>query len=298
MISVVITTYYRNERLERALQSVRSQTYDQVETIVVDGSESGNARAVVETYDGVQYVCPDRDPGFHRCRELGVRESSGEFVQFLDDDDWLRPTKLERATRTFRDGVGVVYCGIEHQTSGKTVLPDPDARGDVLHRALAFDMAPALPSTWTIRRGVLEEILPFAHPDGADDEGTHIELSQVTTYEFVDEPLVVLGTENEQSVNKTWDYVEGLEFLLEEYAHLYERAPAWVKASAREKVHRNRGNMYLREALWSLAATREFVRAARYSPDHTVRRSAQAALSLLGRPGMQAGESLVGRVRQ
>lgn len=297
MISVVTPTYYRNERLERAIRSVQDQTYPDVEHVVVDGSAEEHARDVVEAHEDTVYVGVDADPGLHACRELGCRAASGEFVQFLDDDDWLEPTKLEASLSEFEEGVGIVYTGIRHGSSGQIVLPDPDAAGRVLDRALAFDMFPAVPSTWLVRRELVRDAIPFDHPDGADDEGTHIELAQQTDYAFVDEPLVVLGTESEQSVSQTWTYVEGLEYLLTEYAHLYDRAPDQVERRARETLARNRGTMLLRERVWSPTAIREFVRAARYSRDDKPVRWGNAFVSLFGRPGVYLGEKALTAVR-
>lgn len=297
MISVVTPTYYRNDLLERALRSVESQTYEQVEPIVVDGSEEDHAREVVEDYDDAVYISPDSDPGLNGCREIGCSAASGEYVQFLDDDDWLKPTKLEASLAQFEDGVGLVYCGIEHATSGRVALPDPDASGDVFHRALSFEMFPAVPSTWLVRTELAREAIPFDHPDGADDEGTHIELSQRTGYASVDEPLVVLGTEDGESLSQTWNYVRGLEYLLEEYADEYARAPDWVGRRARATVHRNRGTMILRDRLWSPAATLEFVRAARYAGEDTPIRWGNALVSVFGRPGIVAGEKVLAAIR-
>lgn len=285
MISVVTPTYFRNERLEEAIKSIKDQTFDGVEHIIIDGSEEEYAHEVVKNYDDLVYIAPDVDPGFNKCRELGVKKSKGEFIQFLDDDDQLRSTKLEKSLQKFEDDIGIVYCGLQFSESKTVILPDPESRGNVLDCALALNLFPAVPSTWTIRRSVLEEVMPFIHPDGADDEGMHIEFAQRTKYEFINEPLVVFGEGTENSFSATWEYVDGIGSLIDEYCDLYHQASEWVLRSALEKIHRKRAKMYMRDHYWHPGATWSFIQASRYSNDKKVKLLGMSIASLFGRPG-------------
>jgi glycosyltransferase involved in cell wall biosynthesis len=285
-ISVITPTYYRNDCLRRAIRSVESQTYEgEIEHIVIDGSEESHAEDIADEFSGVQYIAPSTDPGFHKSRELGIKESDGRYIQFLDDDDQLSPSKLEKCVEKFDQGIGVVYCGIQFTDKTEPVLPESGGRGDVLNRALALDLYPAVPSTWTVRRDLITEILPFKHPDGADDEGTHIEMAQRTKYDFVNEPLVVMGTDTEESYADTWDYVDGISSLYDQYADLYSRAPDWVEKRALTKIHSKRGEMLLREKSWSHEAVIEFAKAARYANEERTYYAGIASASILGTPG-------------
>lgn len=140
-ISVVVPTYYRNDLLRDALESITEQTVTPTQAVVVDDSGEAHAESVVAEFDDVRYIPLDRNRGQNAALNIGIRETDGEYVQLLDDDDYLKPTKLarQRSLLERRPEVGVAYCGVEW-TDGRIDRPDPDARGTVLSRALAFEM--------------------------------------------------------------------------------------------------------------------------------------------------------------
>lgn len=92
-VSVVITTYYRNDLLRGAVESALAQTHEPVEVILVDGSGEAHARPVAEEYP-VEYIAQNRDRGAQAARNAGAERVVGEYVQFLDDDDRLLPEKF------------------------------------------------------------------------------------------------------------------------------------------------------------------------------------------------------------
>lgn len=94
-VSVIIPTYGNNTNPERAIDSVFSQDYLQVEVIVVDDNGEGTKQQkknqiIFEKYKGNKafkyIVCKDNNGG-STARNIGVKASSGEYVCFLDDDD-------------------------------------------------------------------------------------------------------------------------------------------------------------------------------------------------------------------
>jgi len=167
LVSVVIPTYYRNDRLRGAIESVADQDQP-TEIIVVDDSGEGHAAPVVEAFD-LTYLALDRNRGSNPARTMGAERASGAFVQFLDDDDRLLPGKLARQVDLLESmEAGVAYCGMTYE-DGQTVLPDPAVRGDVLDAALAFAMSPCVTSTMLTDREVLDEVLPLPDRPGGDD---------------------------------------------------------------------------------------------------------------------------------
>ena len=111
LVSVVIPTYNRASIIGRAIDSVLSQQYRAVEVIVVDDGSTDGTEDLVRKYDSrVRYV---RQPnaGVSAARNLGLRETKGEFIALLDsDDEWL-PWKIElqvAALHRFSD-LGMVW---------------------------------------------------------------------------------------------------------------------------------------------------------------------------------------------
>src|SRR5258706_9933709 len=94
--SVVIPTLNRGRKLLRAVRSVFAQTNDAFEILVIDDGLDDSARLLQESFgDRLQYM-RGHGRGVAAGRNLGIAKATGEFVAFLDADDWWYPTKLER----------------------------------------------------------------------------------------------------------------------------------------------------------------------------------------------------------
>ena len=286
-VSVVVTTYYRNDRLREAVESALDQTHAPEEVVVVDGSGEAHARPVAEEYP-VEYVAQEADRGAHAARNAGAERVDGEYVQFLDDDDRLRPRKFERQLPAFDDDVGVVYCGIDDAEFG-VAPPDPEVRGDVLDRALEMNTLPCIPSTMLLDRSVLEEVLPLTHRHGADDVGMKIELARRTRFDYVDEPLVERGRADDP-LSRSWAHVEGRKLLLRMYADLYEAVPDEVRREAAAQTYYREGQKALEESVWSARAPLAFARAAYHTPSDRRQYVRECLGSAFGRPGLRAAE--------
>jgi glycosyltransferase involved in cell wall biosynthesis/SAM-dependent methyltransferase len=90
LVSVVITCYNQGRYLRDAIESVIAQTYQPLQIIVIDDGSTDNTREIAESYTQVNYVF-QFNSGLSAARNAGFDQSSGEFVVFLDADDWLYP---------------------------------------------------------------------------------------------------------------------------------------------------------------------------------------------------------------
>jgi len=95
-VSVVIPTYNHAHLLGRALQSVIDQTYDDWEAIVVDNHSQDETDAVVSAFGDsrIRLRKIHNDGVIAASRNLGMREAVGEWIAFLDSDDYWYPAKL------------------------------------------------------------------------------------------------------------------------------------------------------------------------------------------------------------
>ncbi|NDK54532.1 glycosyltransferase [Pontibacter fetidus] len=94
LITVVIPCYNHAQYLSKAIESVLNQTYPHTEIIVIDDGSTDNTRAIAAKYAGVRYVY-QQNQGLSAARNKGVEHSKGEYILFLDADDWLYPRGLE-----------------------------------------------------------------------------------------------------------------------------------------------------------------------------------------------------------
>lgn len=98
LVSIVIPTYNDEKYISRCLDSIEKQTYPNYEVIVVlDGSTDGT-KAIAESFltkvDNISVVYQENS-GAGKARNNGIKHSKGEYICFVDADDWLEPNALE-----------------------------------------------------------------------------------------------------------------------------------------------------------------------------------------------------------
>jgi len=112
LVSAIITTHNRAELLSHAIDSVLSQTYNNIECIVVDDA-SNDGTSVLCKNERITYVYipPEESKGGNYARNLGIKNAKGTFVAFLDDDDEWMPTKIEKQVALLKEKqCSMVYC--------------------------------------------------------------------------------------------------------------------------------------------------------------------------------------------
>lgn len=298
VVSVIITTHYRNDHLREAVESALEQTHSDMEIVVVDDSGEAHARRAVETYD-VVYVAHEENHGTNTARNTGVQNATGRYVQFLDDDDRLHREKIRKQLEVFNasDGVGVVYSGVHlsGEDGSREVLPETAVRGDVLPHALTLEMFPCYTSSMLIDRDVLERMMPFAVRPSVDDLWLMIELAMRTEFDYVDETLVT-KSQSEGSHGQGMVNVHGRFALVEEFADLYEQLPPSVRGTALGNAYHQMGSVLLNERSWSGRATLAYWKALYHRPDPTIPFVGACIAAVFGRPGIDFLKQIRNRI--
>jgi glycosyltransferase involved in cell wall biosynthesis len=103
LVSVVMPLYNKRSYVRRAIESIRRQTFDNWELIVVDdGSTDGSAEEVPKNDPRIK-LFRQENKGPSAARNRAVEKSLGEFVEFIDADDWYYPFKIEKEMKLLRD---------------------------------------------------------------------------------------------------------------------------------------------------------------------------------------------------
>jgi len=121
LISVVIPTYNHAHLIEKCLQSVIDQTYTNWEAIVVNNFSKDNTIDVVEGFNDprIRLINFNNNGIIAASRNQGIRNSNGEFIAFLDSDDWWYKDKL-KVVSYYLDRYDVVFHNLEmHGQKGK-----------------------------------------------------------------------------------------------------------------------------------------------------------------------------------
>lgn len=298
LVSVVIPTYYRNELLEQALRSVRTQTYEPIEVIVVDDSGDRHAKPVVDENDDITYVGFAENRGANAARTEGAKRGSGQYIQFLDDDDRLYEEKIAKQVALFEQNTELVavYCGGEFD-DGRVFMPDHEARGEVLRRALTFDLPACITTTMLIDREALVKVLPLPDSPGSDDTYLKIELARIGSFEYVERPLIY-KRETQDSRGLSKGAVLGTQQILTEYASLYDEFPPQVRQAAEAAVQYQEGRYHLSVKMWSSRAILAFFSACFKYPGFNTRYWMTLLASFFGRPGINIGRNMKYRLRK
>lgn len=301
-ISVVIPTHYRNELLPRAIESVLAQSHEPIELIVVDDSGERHAEPVIDRYPSVDPIYHDENGGWAGAYTSGITAATGDYVQLLDDDDYLFERKLERTAAVLdaNPDVGVSYCGVVRSDDGE-FFPKPSVRGDFLEPAMLFQTFPLWTGSMLIRRDVLLDCLPLAGMDPDDnldielgDTDLKIELAKRTTIDYVNECLVFYRRED----NKLWTGGRRFKKVMQNVRHqqeLYDRHPR-IKRELLSNWYQRHATYLLSISPWSPTAIWCLCKSAYFAntPSARLRSGMGAIAALFGRPGWIAAERVRG----
>jgi len=126
MVSIIVPAYNAARTVTRAIESLLAQTYEDIEILVVDdGSKDGTEEVCRKYGDRIRYIRQDNQ-GPSEARNTGIRNASGEYIGFLDADDWYLPEKIEQNIKLFSEypEAGAVTSAFVQRTAfGDSVTP-------------------------------------------------------------------------------------------------------------------------------------------------------------------------------
>ncbi len=128
LISIIVPIYNIKEYLERCVDSILAQTYENIEVLLVDdGSTDGTALLVDELgkKDNRIRVFHKENGGSSSARNLGIREARGAYLGFIDSDDYIEPCMFEKLYEAIqRTGMPIAQGGREEIDEQGNILPD------------------------------------------------------------------------------------------------------------------------------------------------------------------------------
>lgn len=171
LVSVIIPTYGGGEYLKRCVESVLAQTYSNIEVIVVDDNGLGTpiqllTQKVMQEFKDdtrVKYVCHEINKNGSVARNTGFRNSKGEYICLLDDDDEYYPEKVERQVNDLDTNLncGLTYCQREMYVNGKRTTVKHAIKSDNYLFDLLTHKVGISSGTLMVRRSVWEEVGGF-----------------------------------------------------------------------------------------------------------------------------------------
>lgn len=198
-VSVIIPTHNRAHVIERAIGSVLAQDYPIHEIIVVDDCSTDNTARLVRALPGpIRYLRMERNSGSQLARNAGIEAACGDYLAFLDSDDFWHPHKIRlQMARAMDAGTDVaVTCGYRHgdEATGDMLMPTAEIR---LEQVMVYNFIGPT-SNLLVARAMIAAAGGFdpAMPACQDWElcirllqiGRLLTATEILTYQDVDDP--------------------------------------------------------------------------------------------------------------
>jgi glycosyltransferase involved in cell wall biosynthesis len=198
-VTVVLPTHNRAQELRLSIQSVLSQSFSNLELIVVDDASSDDTKEVVQQFHDprIRFIRTETKVGGGAARNIGIREARASLVAFQDDDDEWRCHKLEKCYAVLQQDQSLdgVYSGFwkidQHRVSYMPSITMRKDSGTSMHATLLNGNFVGTP-TAVVRTNALRRIGGFdAELPRYQDWDLFLRLSQFGNFRFIEEALVL-----------------------------------------------------------------------------------------------------------
>lgn len=131
MISVIITVYNSENTIRRCLDSVINQTYKDIEIIAINDGSLDNSLILLQEYvkrDNRIVVINQENMGVSAARNVGLSNAKGDFILFIDSDDWIELDMIDRMFQIFKDNqdCDIVFCGHDNADEPSKIVIEKD----------------------------------------------------------------------------------------------------------------------------------------------------------------------------
>jgi glycosyltransferase involved in cell wall biosynthesis len=163
LVSIIVPCFNAEKWIREAIESCLQQSYPLIEIIVIDDGSTDRSLEIIKSYQGkvIWETGPNR--GGNYARNRGFSLSKGEYIQYLDADDYFAPNKIENQVKCLEETkADIVYGDITYQhhlPDGKIVLEPANFFGisgeqsDVLESLLSYGCLP--PIAYLFRREII-----------------------------------------------------------------------------------------------------------------------------------------------
>lgn len=181
-VSIITISFKNAAGLEKTIKSVRTQTYPDIEHIVIDGGSNDGSKEIIQKYaDRIAFWVSEPDKGIYNAMNKGIVQATGDYCLFLNSGDCLfSPTSLEEvmqeglyadiatANLIYDDNIKAIYCppdSISCTFMMSTSLPHPSTliNTDLMKR-LRYDESYKIISDWAFMfRALVNENCTYQH---------------------------------------------------------------------------------------------------------------------------------------
>lgn len=231
LVSIIIPAYNAELYIEKAINSILIQSHQNFEIIVVnDGSTDSTETIVKQYFDTRIQLISQPNGGMSNARNAGLRVAIGDFISFLDSDDYWLPEKLEKQVSLLQDNPGLGFCS----TQTRVETPDGEFVNDwlcpvinisTLHTIMSESASIAGSASSVLARKEVQLKAGFFDESltGLEDTDMWIRFSAISNYCCIPETLTVI-LKRPNSVSRSLSNMRnsGLE-VLQKNRHLLDK---------------------------------------------------------------------------
>ncbi|SEM29552.1 Glycosyltransferase involved in cell wall bisynthesis [Syntrophus gentianae] len=229
LVSIIIPVFNRAKFLQKTVNSVLSQTYPNIEVILVDDcstDDSFNVMKELQDHDSrIECFRHEKNAGAQSARNTGIRNARGKWIAFQDSDDKWMPDKIEKQLAVLSahgfDPWIVVHTNClryEEDTGNKEIWKLPVVEGENVYPALLKNPGPTFSSLLTSKSalekmGFLDEKTP-----SYQEWETSLGLARYCRFIHIKEPLFIYTLHNQDRIsNDIGRDIVGYHYILKKY---------------------------------------------------------------------------------
>lgn len=206
LISVLILNWNRLEDTKRAIESVLTQTYTNIEIILIDNASTETGTDTLKVlYPQIEYHQLDKNYGCPGGRNIGIKLCRGEYIFFVDNDGILEKNAIKNAYDIFtsRKNVGIVAGKIIFQQSLDGELKSPDIRGIAYYKG-------AFSGGITMHKKSIYDKIGLFNDDfmyGHEETNLSMRLLTINQYVYYSDNIILWHKEADTARNKSVNFV-------------------------------------------------------------------------------------------
>lgn len=164
LFSIIMPSYNSEAYIKRAIDSIIFQTYEKWELIIIDNYSTDLTLEIIQEYNNnkIKVFQIENNGVIAKSRNFGIKKSKGDFVAFLDSDDFWTIDKLEKSSKFMQNGFDFLYHKLKISNESKKIIFSnyvySTSPGDNIFEKLISNGNFIPNSSVVVRRTLLEEV--------------------------------------------------------------------------------------------------------------------------------------------
>jgi glycosyltransferase involved in cell wall biosynthesis len=114
LITVILPVYNGSKYLKDAIDSVLNQTYPNIEILVINDGSTDDSQKIIDSYSNKLQAYKQENQGVANARNFGISKANGEFISFLDQDDYYPLNRFSLLIASYKDTKQIITLGHTH----------------------------------------------------------------------------------------------------------------------------------------------------------------------------------------